>query len=65
MFLKLFREVGVVTFQSYIAVFKSASLWRHSSIKILRILLASVGNITNLLVSKPISWLMRASATFL
>ena len=67
MFLKLFGgEVGVATCQSYIA-FKSASSWRHSSIKILRILLPSVGNITNLgpLVFKPISWLMRVSAAFL
>jgi len=49
-----FRDVGMATCQSYIAVFKSASLWHHSSIKILRILFANVGNITNLLVSKPI-----------
>jgi len=59
-----FREVGVATCQSYIAVFKSASSWRHSSIKMLRILLPSVGNITNLLVFKPILWLMRVSAVF-
>jgi len=59
-----FREVGMATCQSYIAVFKSASSWRHSSIKMLRILLPSVGNITNLLVFKPILWLMRVSAVF-
>jgi len=64
MFLKLFLEKWAWPPVNHTLLCLSLC-HRDISIKILRILLASVGNITNLLAPKPISWLIRVSTAFL